>query len=225
VSSSGQLWSVLRWWPAVCRGRLTSDAKQDSGKEKKMSVTTMPASESIRNYWWVFLLQGLVAIGFGLVLFFQPVVTLIVMTTFLGVYWLIDGVFKVIGAVTGRSGDRSWWLLLLAGLLGIVAGLLVLSQPLLATFLTQLFLVYMLAAQALIGGVLSIVWAVRVRNEIKGEGWVIIGGILAIALGILLFSAPVASILLIAQITAIVAIVGGIGLIIAAFRWRSQSAS
>lgn len=190
-----------------------------------MSVTTMPASESIRNYWWVFLLQGLVAIGFGLVLFFQPVVTLVVMTTFLGVYWLIDGVFKVIGAVTGRSGDRSWWLLLLAGLLGIVAGLVVLSQPLLATFLTQLFLVYMLAAQALIGGILSIIWAVRVRNEIQGEGWVIIGGILAIALGILLFSAPVASILLIAQITAIVAIVGGIGLIIAAFRWRSQSAS
>jgi uncharacterized membrane protein HdeD (DUF308 family) len=208
----------------VWRSYPTRDAIYDSGKEKKMSTTTMPATENIRNYWWIFLLQGLVAIGFGLVLFFQPVVTLIVMTTFLGVYWLIDGVFKVIGAVTGRSGDRSWWLLLLAGLLGIVGGLIVLSQPLLATFLTQLFFVYMLAAQALIGGILSIIWAVRVRHEIQGEGWVIIGGILAIALGILLFSAPVASILLVAQITAIVAIVGGIGLIIAAFRWRGQPA-
>jgi uncharacterized membrane protein HdeD (DUF308 family) len=113
---------------------------------------------------------------------------------------------------------------LLSGLLGVVGGVVVLSQPLLSTAITQLFFVYMLAAQALIGGILSIIWAIRVRNEIKGEGWIIVSGILAIVLGSLLFSAPLASILLVAWITALVAIVGGIGLMIAAVRWRNQPA-
>lgn len=189
-----------------------------------MSTTTMSANQSIRNYWWVLLLQGLAAIGFGLFLLFQPAVTLVVMTTFMGAYWLVDGIFKAIGALSGQHGDRSWWLLLLSGVLGIVGGLIVMSQPILSTLVTQLFFVYMLAAQALIGGILSIIWAVRVRNEIQGEGWIIIGGILGILLAVLLISAPLGSILFLAWVTAIIAIVGGIGLMIAAVRWRNQPA-
>ncbi|MCL4857828.1 MAG: DUF308 domain-containing protein [Caldilineaceae bacterium] len=187
-----------------------------------MSTATMSIPESIRNYWWILLFQGLAALGFGLVLLFQPAATLVVLTTFMGAYWLIDGIFKVIGAVSGQSGDRSWWLLLLSGLLGIIGGLIVLSQPILSTLITQIFFVYMLAAQAFIGGVLSIIWAVRVRKEIRGEGWIIVGGFLAILLAILLLAAPVSSILIVAWMTALIAIGGGIGLMIAAVRLRNQ---
>jgi uncharacterized membrane protein HdeD (DUF308 family) len=86
--------------------------------------------------------------------------------------------------------------------------------------ITQVFAVYMLAAQALVGGILTVIWAIRVRDEIKGEGWIILDGVLAIILGILLFSAPLMSIWILAMITAILAIVGGIALIVIAFRWR-----
>jgi uncharacterized membrane protein HdeD (DUF308 family) len=185
-----------------------------------MSSVSASTAQSTRNYWWVFLLQGLAAIGFGIFLLMQPAVTLVILTTFMGAYWLVDGVFKVIGAFTGQRGDRSWWLLLLSGLLGILGGIVVLSQPLLATLITQVFAVYMLAAQALVGGILTVIWAIRVRDEIKGEGWIILDGVLAIILGILLFSAPLMSIWILAMITAILAIVGGIALIVIAFRWR-----
>jgi uncharacterized membrane protein HdeD (DUF308 family) len=189
-------------------------------------MTVMAATDSgkTRNYWWVILLEGLVAIAFGLILFFQPAATLVLLTTFLGAYWLVEGIVKVVGAVMGQHGDRNWWLLLFSGLLGIVAGAIVLSQPLLSTVITQLFALYLLAFQAILGGILTIVWAIRSRKEIKGEGWAIVGGVLAIVLGGLLFSAPLISILTLVMITAISAIVGGIGLIFAAFRWRGQAA-
>lgn len=183
-------------------------------------TTTVTANAGTRNYWWVLLLEGIAALGLGLFLFFQPVTTLVILTTFMGAYWLVDGIFKVIGSLTGRSGDRHWWLLLLSGILAIIGGLVVLSQPLLSTLVTQLFFVYFLAVQAIIGGILAIFWAIRVRKEISGEGWVIVGGILAILLGILLFLSPLLSILTLAWVTAASAVVGGIGMIIAAFRVR-----
>lgn len=184
-----------------------------------MTAIYTSAGRPARSYWWVLLIEGLVAIGFGAMLFLQPAITLVILTTFLGAYWLVDGVFKVVGAFTGR-GDRSWWLLLLSGLLGIAAGIVVFSQPLIATLLTQLFLVYLLAIQAIIGGILSMIWAIRVRKEIQGEGWILAGGLLAILLGVLLFSSPLISILTLAWIAAGFAVVGGIGMIIAAFRMR-----
>jgi len=187
-------------------------------------TTAATTNQSLHNYWWVFLLEGIAAIIFGLVLFSQPAATLVILTTFLGAYWLVEGIFKVIGAFTGQSGDRSWWMLLLSGLLGIIAGVVVFSQPLMSTLITQLFVVYLLAIQAIVGGLLSVIWAIRARNEIKGEGWIIIGVLLSIFFGVLLFSAPLLSIVTLALITAIGAIVGGIGLIFAAFRWRGQRA-
>jgi uncharacterized membrane protein HdeD (DUF308 family) len=183
----------------------------------------MSTDTPLRSYWWVLLLEGLAALGLGLFLFFQPAVTLVVLTTFMGAYWLVDGIFKVVGAFSGQRSDRSWWLLLLSGLLAIIAGLVVLSQPLLSTLVTQLFFVYLLAIQAIVGGILAIIWALRVRKEIEGEGWIIVGGILAILLGILLISSPLMSILTLVWITAAAAVVGGIVQIFAAFRWRSQN--
>ena len=208
-------------------------------------MTTTTGNRSVYRSWWAPLLEGLAAIGLGAVLLFQPAITLVVLTTFLGAYWLVDGIFKVIGAFTGQNQERSWWLMLLSGLLGIFAGIVLLvggilalvkdkraqmatagivvfSAPLMSTVITQVFLVFMLGIQAIIGGLLSIIWAIRARKEIQGEGWAIAGGILAVFLGVLLVSHPLLSVLVLARITAVIAIVGGIALVIAAFQLRSH---
>lgn len=185
-------------------------------------MTTTTGNRSVYRSWWAPLLEGLAAIGLGAVLLFQPAITLVVLTTFLGAYWLVDGIFKVIGAFTGQNQERSWWLMLLSGLLGIFAGIVVFSAPLMSTVITQVFLVFMLGIQAIIGGLLSIIWAIRARKEIQGEGWAIAGGILAVFLGVLLVSHPLLSVLVLARITAVIAIAGGIALVVAAFQLRSH---
>jgi len=186
-----------------------------------MTTALLQTNGVLRNYWWVALLQGLASLVLGLMLFLLPAQTLVLLTTFMGVYWLVEGVFKVGGAVSGQQGDRNWWLLLLSGLLGVAGGLFVLAHPLFSTVVTQLVALYVLAGQAFVGGILSIIWAIRVRKQIKGEGWVIAGGILAILYAILLFSAPFASIIALVMVTAILAVIGGITLIVVGLRWRN----
>src|SRR5690349_19532957 len=92
-----------------------------------------PMLTQLTRNWWVVILRGVVAILFGLVGLLLPVATIGALVLAFGVYAIVDGVFAVIGAFTNRAGHDRWWVLLLEGLLGIGAGVIVLMQPGLAT--------------------------------------------------------------------------------------------
>jgi uncharacterized membrane protein HdeD (DUF308 family) len=175
----------------------------------------------IRKTWWVPLLQGVAALIIGLLLFARPGATLVVLTMFLGAYWLVGGLFDIVGAVSRRDSDKHWALALVSGILGVVVGFLLLGQPILGAMATSLALVSLLAIGAILSGILDIAWAVRVRNEIQGEGWIILLGVLSVVLGLMLLASPLLSAAALVQFAAILAVVGGIALIITAFRLRS----
>jgi uncharacterized membrane protein HdeD (DUF308 family) len=63
-----------------------------------------------------------------------------------------------------------------------------------------------------------VAWAVRVRREIHGEGWIILFGMLSIGLGLLLLASPLFSAIALVQVAALLAIIGGIGSIVNALR-------
>jgi uncharacterized membrane protein HdeD (DUF308 family) len=175
----------------------------------------------IRKTWWVPLLQGVAALIIGLLLFARPGATLVVLTMFLGAYWLVGGLFDIVGAVSRRDSDKHWALALVSGILGIVVGFLLLGQPILGAIATSLALVSLLAIGAILSGIFDIAWAIRVRNEIQGEGWIILLGVLSVLLGLMLLASPLLSAAALVQFAAILAVVGGIALIITAFRLRS----
>jgi uncharacterized membrane protein HdeD (DUF308 family) len=175
----------------------------------------------IRKTWWVPLLQGVAALIIGLLLFARPGATLVVLTMFLGAYWLVGGLFDIVGAVSRRDSDKHWALALVSGILGVVVGFLLLGQPILGAMATSLALVSLLAIGAILSGVFDIAWAIRVRNEIQGEGWIILLGVLSVVLGLMLLASPLLSAAALVQFAAILAVVGGIALIITAFRLRS----
>jgi uncharacterized membrane protein HdeD (DUF308 family) len=175
----------------------------------------------IRKTWWVPLLQGVAALIIGLLLFARPGATLVVLTMFLGAYWLVGGLFDIVGAVSRRDSDKHWALALVSGILGVVVGFFLLGQPILGAIATSLALVSLLAIGAILSGIFDIAWAVRVRNEIQGEGWIILLGVLSVLLGLMLLASPLLSAAALIQFAAILAVVGGIALIITAFRLRS----
>ena len=49
--------------------------------------------------WWALALRGIIAIIFGALAFFMPVVTLYSLTILFGAYALIDGVVSLVAAV------------------------------------------------------------------------------------------------------------------------------
>jgi uncharacterized membrane protein HdeD (DUF308 family) len=174
----------------------------------------------IRKTWWVPLLQGVAALIIGLLLFARPGATLVALTMFLGAYWLVGGLFDIVGAVSRRDSDRHWVLALLSGILGVVVGFLLLGQPILGAIVTSLVMVSLLAIGAILSGIFDIAWAVRVRNQIQGEGWIILLGVLSVLLGLMLLASPLLSAAALVQFAAILAVVGGIALIVTAFRLR-----
>jgi uncharacterized membrane protein HdeD (DUF308 family) len=113
-------------------------------------------------------------------------VTLAALILLFGAYALVDGIFNVIAAVSGRSGARRWWALLLAGLVSIAAGIVTFSMP----GLTALALVYVIGAWAIARGVFEIVAAVRLRKVIRNEWWLGLSGALSIVFGALMMLAP-----------------------------------
>ena len=182
-------------------------------------MNTMENSMAIilsRN-WWVPLLRGLAAIAFGVLAWFQPGVSLSVLVLLFGAYALADGILGVWTAITGRKEHEDWWVLLLWGLMGIGVGLLTFLAP----GITALVLLFYIAIWAVGTGILQIVTAIRLRREIKGEWFLILGGLVSVLFGILLMTQPGAGALALLWLIATYAVIFGIFLVIFGFKVRS----
>lgn len=177
----------------------------------------------VRKTWWIMLIQGICALIIGILLFTNTAATLITLAIFLGAYWLITGIFDIIGAFTRRNGDRHWFWSLLAGIIGIVAGFLLISQPLTGAVVLPVVLAILIGIAAIVSGIFNIIWAIRARNEIRGEGWIILWGVISIILGLWILSTPVISGAALVWVAAIAAVIGGIVMIIFSFRMRSAA--
>lgn len=153
--------------------------KSNSYREARMG--TMLA----RN-WWTVALRGVVAIIFGIAVFIWPGITLASLVTLFGLLALIGGFLLVVAAIRHRRTDEPWWLLLLEGILGIAIGIIVFSSPETA----GLFLVYFIAAWAIISGILQIISAIQLRRQIVGEWLLITSGIASLLFGLLLAVCP-----------------------------------
>src|SRR6266700_271759 len=95
--------------------------------------------------WGLVALRGVVALAFGLLTIARPGITLAALIILFGAYALVDGVFSVWAALANRRGEPHWVALLLAGLAGIVVGVLTFLMP----GITALILLYFIATWAI----------------------------------------------------------------------------
>jgi uncharacterized membrane protein HdeD (DUF308 family) len=111
---------------------------------KKGMVVTMTNSRSIEqsardkvaSFWWMPLIRGILLILFGILMYVSPGVTLLSLIWYLGIYWIVDGVFWLVQAFSGAQfssmwGNSRWWLII-GGILSIIAGVITLGHPFLA---------------------------------------------------------------------------------------------
>jgi uncharacterized membrane protein HdeD (DUF308 family) len=153
---------------------------------------------------------------FGVMALVWPRLTVATLVLTFGAFALVGGISDVIGSIVNRKEDQYWWLVLLGGLASLVAGVLVVVWP----QLTALFLLYIIAARALVTGILDIITAIRLRKEIEGEVLLILGGLVSVLFGLIAFARPGAGALAVISLIAIYAIFVGAILIVLAFRMR-----
>jgi uncharacterized membrane protein HdeD (DUF308 family) len=170
--------------------------------------------------WWALALRGVAAILFGILAFAWPGITLFVLVLFFGAYMLVDGIFAIVAAVRAAGEEDRWWLLLIEGILGVLAGLVAFFWP----GLTALALLYFIAAWAIVTGIMEIVAAVRLRQEIEGEWALGLSGLLSVIFGVLLVVLPApAGLLSLVWLIGAYAVATGVLLLILAFRVRSEA--
>ncbi|MBS5905060.1 MAG: HdeD family acid-resistance protein [Acetobacteraceae bacterium] len=134
--------------------------------------------------WWAFVLRGVLALVLALLAFLMPGESLLALTLVFGAFAFADGVFGLIAAIRNiRKGDRWVWLMF-SGILGIATGAVVVVSPFLATLVLATFLWVSIAFWSVSSGVTEILAAIRLRKEIKGEIWLILSGIISVALGV-----------------------------------------
>jgi uncharacterized membrane protein HdeD (DUF308 family) len=175
--------------------------------------------EGLTKSWGWIAFRGIAAILFGILTFFMPGITLAVLVIWFGAFALVDGIFNVVAAFKGRGqGEAPWWALVLSGLVGIGTGLVTFFVP----GLTALALLALIAAWALVTGVFEIIAAIRLRKQIKGEGWLILNGVLSLVFSGLLMLFPGPGALALVLWVGAYAVVAGVLLLALAFRLRSE---
>ena len=172
--------------------------------------------------WWFPLIQGILSIIVGILFLVNPIATSKTAILLLGVYWLILGILDLVGLFRDRT---AWGWKLFTGIIGIAAGAVILSGFLGdSTSLDRLLTTAMVGvAFAWVIGFLGIFYGiVMLISAFRGAGWGAgILGVLTLVFGFIILATPVATAIGLPLVIGIWLIIGGIFLLVAAFRFRS----
>ena len=172
--------------------------------------------ERIARGWWVLAIRGGLAVSFGILAILMPGAALTLLVTLFGAYALVDGIFALLTAARFTHTDERWGLLIIEGVVGIIAGIVSFVHP----SATALALVYLVAAWAILTGLLEIAAAVRLRRMIAGELALGALGVVSLLLGVGILAAPRAGLAVIVWMIGAYALLFGFGLLSLAWRLR-----
>ena len=190
-----------------------------------INIPTAPEmKEAIASLWWMPLIRGILLILFGILMFAQPGTTLLSLIWFLGIYWIVDGVFSLIEGVRGHAKKSRIWMFL-GGTLSILAGFFILGNPLVAGLVSGTFLAYLIGITTIVSGLLMI-FAGRDKQGVRQwSWWGLVMGILYVIFGLFVVTHPVATMATLVWLFSIWAIVAGAIAIVMAFRLRGLAKS
>lgn len=168
--------------------------------------------ERIQKNWWLLLLRGILALILGILAVTSTGMVLVTFLLYIGILAILSGLFQIIEGIAIKSDDRG--LRILEGVLSIIFGLLFLLAP---GFVVS-FIMYFIAFWAIIGGIMQIIYAIKLRKEINNEWFAILNGVITLIFGLYVFANIAAGALAIVFVFGIFAIISGILMIIFSFK-------
>jgi uncharacterized membrane protein HdeD (DUF308 family) len=122
----------------------------------------------------------------GILAVMMPGITLVSLLMVYGAFTVADGITAIWIGVKARHDQRVWWEMIAAGVMAILAGLVVSLWP----GLTAMIFVVMIGIFAIIRGVLEIIAAIQLRKVIDDEWMLVISGVISILFGGMLVAKP-----------------------------------
>jgi uncharacterized membrane protein HdeD (DUF308 family) len=159
----------------------------------------------------VYILWGILLLVAGLFLWTRPGTTALVLVEIMAIFWIVGGIFDFIRAIADKPDYWGW--MIAAAIIGIIAGLYILGNPMLGTYFTIQIAYILLAIYGIVAGILNIISGIRGD---RSWGAIVVGIILIVLAGWLLFNWR-SAIVVFLPVMSIFMIVGGIFSIIASF--------
>ena len=174
--------------------------------------------QTISATWWLLLLRGILLIALGGYALLTPGMTLIAWCFVIGAFLILDGILAIIAGISGWTESRGWTIV--RGIIAILVGAFAMWHPSIFGEIVGVTVISIIAAVAILMGLLEIYVAIRERKAIEGEGWMILSGLFSILFGVVLILMPMISLKLLIMVTGIYAIVFGFIEIYMSFQLR-----
>jgi uncharacterized membrane protein HdeD (DUF308 family) len=168
------------------------------------------------KFWWLYALRGLFAVLFGLAAFFWPGITLRVLVLLFGIYVFLEGIFLIAAAFGSRPLRSNGWVVLLEGGMCGVFAILAFAWP----GRTAVVVLFLIAAWALVSGIVELIAAIQLRQVIEGEWLLGLTGILSILVALILVLRPNVGSLAVVWVIGFYALLFGILILYFAFKLR-----
>jgi uncharacterized membrane protein HdeD (DUF308 family) len=170
--------------------------------------------------WWIPAIRGVVAMLLGGAVLFLDT-DRAMLANFIGIYWLVSGVLTLrwASSVRWRRGSH---LAAIAGVVGVIASLMILLRHPLQHVVSSSTLLALLGVAAALTGALRLIGAFEIEQR-TGRRWTLGGfalGAVEVALGIILFTARSGNLRAITIVAVIWGFVGGALLLAQGLRLR-----
>jgi uncharacterized membrane protein HdeD (DUF308 family) len=134
--------------------------------------------ETLRAHWRLFLFQGAIMIGLGVLAIAAPVWATLAVDVYVGWLFLISGVIGLVAMFSARNVPGFLWTFVTA-LLSVAVGALLLWRPIEGV----LSLTIVLTAFFIVEGIFQAVAALIYRDGMPGSwGWLLVSGLADLAL-------------------------------------------
>jgi len=167
-------------------------------------------TRSMHQHWLKFVIEGVVLLVLGMLAIVVPPLATLGITIFIGWLLLVSGVVGLFMTFATRGLPGFWWSLV-SGLLGVVAGLVLLVWPVSGA----VSLTLVLTAFFIVEGVASIMYALDHKRQLSGRwGLMLLSGVIDLVLAaVILAGLPGTALWALGVLVGINMVFGGVSLI------------
>jgi uncharacterized membrane protein HdeD (DUF308 family) len=159
-----------------------------------------------KSNWVVFLINGVIAIIFGLLALLVPHETILTTTIYFGLFILFAGLITLYVAYKNFKAKKPYLLLMAEGIFAVVVGAVIAFYPKSSLYI---FLI-LVGIWAVIMGLFQIIISVQMKKKTSNHGLFTINGVITLVFGLLLFFDPFGAIKALLTIIGLIAVVAGL---------------
>ena len=151
--------------------------------ENNINPQVQQVASEVRANWGWLLFMGIALVVLGIIGLYMVGTLTIVSMLWFGIFVIVGGILLLIDAFKAEGWKAKLWEILIA-VAYILAGIIMVANPGKSAVWFTLFI----GAFLLVSGIFRIIVGFQVRNEVKGWGWTVFGGVLSIILSFMIFA-------------------------------------